>query len=111
MPTIENTTPTLQAFGNAGNNIAANTVVATLALTSAGTYKVWGSIRHSLIDGLKLVTPVAMILSSAANDTAAFGPIVVSVPTIPMSIVIQLNTATGAADTASATVFAQRMYG
>jgi hypothetical protein len=105
----ENNTPTLQAFGNAGNNIAANTVVATLALPAPGTYKIWGMARHGLIDGLKLVTPVALILCSAANDTASFGPLIVSVSTIPTSIVIQLNTATGAAETASAVVFAQRM--
>jgi hypothetical protein len=110
MPTVENTNPTAQIFGSAPINTVINTVVATLPITVPGTYKVWGVIRHTLIDGLKIVAPtaLAMQLTSAANDTAAFGPMVASFPTAG-AVTIQLATATGAADTASAFIVAQRM--
>jgi hypothetical protein len=108
MATVENTNPTLQVFGSAPINTVVNTVVATLAITAPGTYKVWGVLRHTLIDGLKLSAPIAQQLCSAANDTAAFGPIVFSF-TAAGSITIQLATATGAADTASAFIVAQKM--
>jgi hypothetical protein len=107
---IENPTPTIQANGSAGINTVVNTPVVTLALPTAGVYKVWGMVRHTLIDGLKITSPAsaAIGLTSAANDTATFGPMFVMTPT-PGNFVIQLATATGAADTASATVFAQRL--
>lgn len=94
-------------FGSAGNNVTANTAVCTVALTP-GRWKLWGAVRHTLIDGLKLVTPVAVILTSAANDTAIWGPIVVDVPAAA-NAVIQLNTATGASDTASANIFGESL--
>jgi hypothetical protein len=96
---------TLTAYGTQGNSIAQNTVVATLPLT-AGRWKLWGMGRHTLADGLKIVTPVALILCSGPNDTAAFGSIVVDVSTAT-NFVIQLNVATGASDTASATMYAE----
>jgi hypothetical protein len=101
----ENTS--LFVYGTQGNSVAANTVVASLAVTP-GRYKIWGAARHTLADGLKLVTPIAMILTTGPNDTAMWGPIVVDVPA-NTNIVIQLNTATGASDTASANIYAENV--
>jgi len=96
----------LSVYGTQGNNIAANTTVASLAVPAAGRYKVWGMARHTLADGLKITSPIAMIICSGPNDTAMFGPIVVDMAA-PGNIVIQLNTATGAADTAAANIYAE----
>lgn len=101
----ENTT--VQAFGNAGNNITANTTVATIANPGVGRFRIYGSVRHALIDGLKLTSPIALVLCSAANDTAVWGPIIVDIPVANTPITIALNTATGASDTASAIIYAE----
>jgi len=100
----------IQIYGAAGNNIAANTAVATLALPTAGRYRVWGMLRHTLADGLKITAPaaVATILTSGPNDSAVFGPLVVDM-VAPGNFIIALNTATGAADTASATIYAENI--
>lgn len=100
----------LQAYGTQGNSVAANTTVVSLALPAAGRYRIWGMLRHTLADGLKITSPAssAIILTSGPNDTAAFGPIVVDMAA-PGNFIIQLNTATGASDTASATVYAEKI--
>jgi len=98
----------LFVYGTVGNNITANTAVATLAVPSGGRYKVWGMGRHTLADGLKFTVPIAMIICSGPNDTAAFGPIVVDMVAAG-NIIIALNTATGAADTASANIYAEKL--
>jgi hypothetical protein len=95
-------------YGTQGNNIAANTTVASLAVPSGGRYRVWGMARHTLADGLKFTTPIAMIICSGPNDTAMFGPFVVDMAAAG-NIVIQLNTATGAADTAAANIYAEKI--
>lgn len=96
----------LFVFGSAGNNVTVNTAVATLPIAIPGRYKFWGAARHTLIDGLKITTPVAVQLCSAANDTAIWGPIVADI-TVAGNIIIALATATGASDTASANIFAE----
>lgn len=95
-------------YGTQGNNVVVNTAVATLPVPSGGRYKVWGMCRHTLADGLKFTTPIALIICSGPNDTAAYGPFVVDMPAAG-NIVIALNTATGAADTASANIYAERI--
>lgn len=96
---------TLQVAGSAGNSLAQNTQVATLALTP-GRYKIYGTGRHTLADGLKLTSPVALILSGGPNDTINFGPIIVDVTTAS-ALTAQLNVATGASDTAAITMYAE----
>jgi len=97
----------IQLYGTQGNNIGANTTVVSLPLP-IGRWRVWGMIRHTLADGLKVTAPAAAatILCSGPNDTAAIGPFVVDMAAAG-SFIIQLNTATGAADTASALVYAE----
>lgn len=95
-------------YGTAGNSVAQNTVVANIALPGPGRYRISGMGRHSLADGLKIVSPVAIILCSGPNDTAAIGPIVVDV-TSQANLTVQLNVATGASDTASCTLYAEKL--
>jgi hypothetical protein len=99
---------TLTAYGNAGNSLAQNTVVATLAIPSGGRYRISGMGRHTLADGLKITSPITLILTSGPNDTAAWGPIVVDMAAAG-NIVIQLNVATGASDTAAANIYAEKI--
>jgi len=98
--------------GAAGNNVAANTVVATIATPGKGRWKVWGTVRHTLVDGCKLLvgSTTLMTITNAANGSESFGPIIVDILNNTDNIVIQLATATGAADTASANLYAQRAY-
>lgn len=99
---------TLSIYGAAGNNVTVNTAVATLPVPVPGRYKVWGMVRHTLADGCKLTSPVAQIITSGPNDTAMFGPFLVDINTAG-NIIIALNTATGASDTASCTIYAEKL--
>lgn len=95
-------------FGALGNSQAQNAVVANIALPGGGRYRIWGMGRHSIADGLKIVAPIAMILCSGPNDTAAFGPFVVDV-NAQANLTVQLNVATGASDTASCNIYAEKI--
>lgn len=96
--------------GAAGNNIAANTAVATITAPGKGKWKIWGTVRHSLIDGCKLLvgSTTLITITNAAAGSESFGPIVYDINNATDNIVIQLATATGASDTASANLYAQR---
>lgn len=102
-------TTTLIGQGSAGNNVVANTLVAAIVIPTPGRYRVWGHCRHSLADGLKLSSPTSVILAGGAGDTVAFGPMVFDITNTAIGIGISLNTATGASDTASATIYAELM--
>lgn len=98
---------TLFAAGSQGNSVAVNTQVATIPLTP-GRWRLWGSTRHTLADGLKIVSPVSLVLAAGPNDTAVLNQIIVDVPTAS-AFTVQLNVATGASDTAAATIFAEKI--
>lgn len=100
---------TLIAQGVLGNNQTANTLVAAIAAPGPGRYKVWGHCRHTLADGLKLSSPTVVILSGGPNDTIVFGPMVFDINDKITGVGVALNTATGASDTASATVYVERI--
>lgn len=93
--------------GTAGNNIAQNTAVASCVNVPVGRYRLTGSGRHSLADGLKITgipSPVGtVVIPGGPGDTIAFPTIVFDLPTVT-TINVALNVATGAADTASAVV-------
>lgn len=99
---------TLSVFGAQGNSVAQNTAVATLPITTPGRYRIWGLFRHTLADGLKFTSPIALSLTSGPNDTVVFGPLVVDFVAAG-NIIVALATATGASDTASATIFAEKI--
>lgn len=100
---------TLIGQGTLGNNIAVNTLVAAIAAPGPGRYKVWGHCRHTLADGLKLSSPNVVVLAGGPNDTVVFGPMVFDINDKTTGIGVQLNVATGAADTASATIYAEKI--
>lgn len=100
---------TLIGQGAAGNNVVINTLVAAIAAPGPGRYKVWGHCRHSLIDGLKLSSPTLVVLSGGAGDTIVFGPMVFDIIDNTTGFGISLATATGAADTASATIYVEKL--
>lgn len=102
---------TLMASGVVGINQAADTLVALINAPGPGRYKVWGQARHTLADGLKFTSPMLspLILSGGPGDTITFGPFIVDITTNVPGINIALRTATGASDTASATIFAERV--
>lgn len=98
--------------GAQGNNQAQNNVVASIPAVGRGRWKIWGTVRHSLIDGCKLLvgSTTLMTITNAAGASESFGPIIIDVLNNTDAVTIQLATATGAADTASANVYAQRAY-
>lgn len=99
---------TLFIAGVVGNSQAQNTQVATLALSSPGRYRIWGTGRHTLADGLKIVAPISLVIAGGPNDTISFGPIVVDI-NAASAFTVQLNTATGASDTAGVTLYAEKI--
>lgn len=100
---------TLIGQGVAGNNISANTLVALINAPGPGRYKIWGHCRHTLADGLKLTSPIAIVFSGGPNDTVNFGPFILDINNTTAGINVNLNVATGAADTASAVIYAERL--
>ncbi|SRR5258708_37688845 len=99
------------ASGVVGNNIAQFTPIATITTPGRGRYKIWGTCRHSLVDGCKILVGsfTLVTVASGASSAQDFGPVVFDITNNTDSIIAQLGTATGAADTASATIYAQRL--
>ncbi len=101
--------------GKAGNSQAAGVDVAVISNPGKGRWLVTGTVRHTLIDGCRLAvgdstgTPTPLFtIPSGANASQDFGPIVVDILNSTDDIVIELDTATGASDTACAVIYAQR---
>jgi hypothetical protein len=101
----------LYASGSVGNNITANTLVALINAPGPGRYRIWGHARHSLADGLKLTSPnlTPLVLAGGAGDTISFGPVIMDITNTTSGINVNLNVATGASDTASATIYAEKI--
>lgn len=100
---------TLIGHGGAPINTAANTLVALINAPGPGRYRIWGHARHSLADGLKLTSPVTIVFAGGAGDTVQFGPFVLDIINYTSGINVNLNVATGASDTAYATIYAERI--
>lgn len=88
--------------------------VAVIADPGKGRWEVWGTVRHTLADGCRLaVGPVAapvvlFTITAGANVAQDFGPVVIDILNATDDIIVELQTATGGADTASATIYARR---
>ncbi len=100
---------TLIGHGQVANNIAANTLVALINAPGPGRYKIWGNARHTLADGLKLTSPITIIFPGGPGDTVNFGPFVLDITNTTSGINVNLNVATGASDSASAVIYAERL--
>lgn len=101
------------SFGSGviGNNQAADVQVAAIINLAPGRYKIWGRARHTLADGIKLTSPVLINFSSGPNESFDFGPIVVDIASSAIGIGLNLRLATGASDTASGNLYAERISG
>lgn len=104
-------TITLQGSGVVGNSQPQDTTVALINAPGPGRYKIWGHCRHTLADGVKLNSPIvpAVVISAGAGATAYFGPFIFDIINNTAGISIALNTATGGSDTASGTIYAQKL--
>lgn len=106
------TDTTVVGSGTLGNSQAQNTSVASCLNVPVGRYRLTGSGRHSLADGLKITgipAPVGtVIIPGGAGDTIVFPTIVFDLPTVG-NIQVALNTATGASDTASAVLCLEKI--
>ena len=92
--------------GVAGNSIAQNTNIASVLTIPPGRYRLTGTARHSLADGLKItgVPGGTIIVPGGPGDTVVFPNLVFDLTAAAASnnIQVALNIATGASDTASA---------
>lgn len=97
------------ASNSLGNNIAVNTLLTLINAPGPGRYRVWGTFRHTLLDGVKLTSPVAITFPGTPNESTPFGPFVVDITNTTSGINLALAVATGAADTASAVLYAEKI--
>lgn len=97
--------------GTAGNNIAQNTNIASVLSVPPGRYRVTGTGRHSLADGLKItgLPGGTIVVPGGAGDTLVFPTIVVDLTAASSNVQVALNLATGAADTAAAVLCLELM--
>lgn len=103
---------TLQSGAAIGINQVVNTIVAQIVDPGIGRWEISGSCRHTLEDGCKLIVGASNVLPripQGPNSAAYFGPVVVDITSATADIQVQLATATGAAETASAIVIARRL--
>lgn len=102
---------TFRGFGAVPISQAAGTLVVSITPLTAGRYKIWGSCRHTLADGIRLVATGSsnMIISQTANQNVNFGPIVLDMNTGANTVLLELQVATGGADTASGNLFVQKL--
>lgn len=102
---------TLQDYGTVGASQAQGTDVCTIFFFTPGRYKVWGTCRHTLADGFRLLANGGVVteLSNDPNINTPFGPIVVDILTTANALILELFVATGASDTASGTLYAQKI--
>jgi hypothetical protein len=98
--------------GFVGNNVVVSTNMCSIQDLGPGRWKIWGTCRHTLEDGCKLVVGAALIFTripQAPNQSAVFGPISVDVLNTTDDVFLQLAVATGASDTASGIIYAQQL--
>jgi hypothetical protein len=93
-------------------NTLVNTTICQIQDPGKGRYTISGVVRHTLEDGCKLIVGAALIIAripQTAAQTVAFGPVIIDVLLDTDDIIIQLAVATGAAETASAAIYAQKL--
>lgn len=103
---------TLQDYGTVGNSQVAGTDICNVFLFTPGRYRIWGTCRHTLADGCRLLIggSVIMEITNEANTSQDFGPIVIDILSASDTITLELFVATGAADTASGNLYAQKVH-
>ena len=100
------------ASGILGISQAIGTDICVITDPGPGRYQVWGTVRHTLVDGCRLLvgsTTIIAVIAGGPNAVAFFGPVVVDIVTRTDDIILELAIATGGADSASGTLYAQRL--
>jgi hypothetical protein len=94
---------TIIGSGTQGNNVVVNTSVAACLNVPVGRYRLTGTGRHTLADGLKVtgIPSGTIVIPGGPGDTVVFPELVFDL-TVISNIQIALAQATGASDTASA---------
>jgi hypothetical protein len=101
----------LVGSGIVGNNQAIGVFVASITDPGKGRWRIWGSVRHTLPDSIRLrvgATNIIPRIPQPANDLCSFGPVTVDILTTTDDIILDLAVATGAADVAAGIIYAQR---
>jgi hypothetical protein len=100
---------TRQAFGTAGNSQAIGTNLAVISTPGVGRWRVWGTVRHTLADGVRLIlgSTTLLVITNGATEAVSFGPIIIDITNRQDDLFLELEQATGAADTASANLYAE----
>lgn len=100
------------ASGVLGISQPIGTDVAVITAPGPGRYQVWGTARHTVADGCRVLigaTTVIPFIAASPNKSQNFGPIVVDVLNSVDSIILELAVATGGADAASGIIYAQKL--
>jgi hypothetical protein len=103
---------TLTGSGVVGNSQAIGVFVASITDPGKGRWRIWGNCRHTLPDAVRLrvgATNIIARIPSPANDMSNFGPVIVDILTTTDDIILDLAVATGASDTSSGIIYAQRV--
>lgn len=109
MPSEEKT---LIGNGVLGFSQAQGTLLCFIPNVGKGRWKVWGMVRHTLPDGVLLRLQATGIIARIPNGperATPFGPIVIDINNNTDALALDLAVATGAADTASGVIYAQRI--
>ncbi len=100
---------TLIGSNTLGASQPVDTLITLINAPGPGRYKVWGSFRHTLADGIKLTSPVAIRFPGTANSVSSFGPFVIDIINNTSGINLALAVATGGSDSASAVIYAEKV--
>lgn len=103
---------TLCSSGVLGASQAQGVDIAVITNPGAGRYLIWGTVRHSLVDGCRLyagATPLIPNIAAGAGSAVGFGPVIIDIVNNTTSIILELATATGGSDSASGTLYAQKL--
>ncbi len=95
-----------------GASQAQGTLLTFISAPGKGRWKVWGTVRHSLADGILLRLQGTGLISripNAPNGVTDFGPIIVDIINSTDALALDLAVATGGSDSASGVLYAQRL--
>lgn len=101
----------LVGSGVLGASQGVGVFVASIINPGPGRWKIWGTVRHSLADAIRLRIASNNIIPRVpqnTNEVAPFGPIYFDILNYTDDIILDLATATGVSDSASGIIYAQR---
>jgi hypothetical protein len=99
------------ASGSLPISQAVGTDICVITDPGTGRCRVWGTVRHTLADGCRLLvnTTIIATIPNAPNTVTDFGPIVLDLVSRTDDVILELAVATGGADTASGILYVQEI--